>query len=245
MTNFFTLIAKNTRLILAAVVAILFFLLMHQCEATRNAEDETQRIKNNQIALNDTIRNYKDKYGNAVGEIRGLTLTLDEVKKELEFEKKKPPVTIIKWKTIIVEKEVEVPVKMNDSTIIVQSDKEWGKSSRSLKVEVPYAVKENKLTVGNANIELKQNIWLTASLFKDTKTKEVFVQLKTDYPNVQFNEAKGILVKEEDSGGLFNQSPSKVKTMGLGLHIGLGLTTGGVSPYVGVGLNYTPRFLQW
>jgi hypothetical protein len=169
---------------------------------------------------------------------------LDEVKDELEFEKGKPPVSVIKWKTIIVEKEVDVPVKMNDSTIVVQSDKEWGKSSRSLKVEVPYAVKDSKLTVGNADIELKQNIWLTASLFKDTKTKEVFVQLKTDYPNVQFNEAKGILVKDEDGGSLFNPS-SKVKTMGLGLHIGLGLTTGGVSPYVGVGINYTPRFLQW
>lgn len=242
MTNFFTFITKNTRFVLVVVIAILFFLLMKQCEAVNQAESETQRIINNQIALNDTIKNYKDKYGNVVGEIRGLTLTLDEVRKELEFEKKKPPVTIIKWKTIIVEKEVEVPVKINDSTITVQSDKEWGKSSRSLKVEVPYSVKENKLTVGNADIELKQNIWLTASLFKDTKTKEVFVQLKTDYPNVQFNEAKGILVKEE-GGSLFN--PTKVKTMGLGLHIGLGLTTGGVSPYVGVGLNYTPKFLQW
>ena len=242
MTNFFTFITKNTRFVLVVVIAILFFLLMKQCEAVNQAEGETQRIINNQIALNDTIKNYKDKYGNVVGEIRGLTLTLDEVRKELEFEKKKPPVTIIKWKTIIVEKEVEVPVKINDSTITVQSDKEWGKSSRSLKVEVPYSVKENKLTVGNADIELKQNIWLTASLFKDTKTKEVFVQLKTDYPNVQFNEAKGILVKEE-GGNLFN--PTKVKTMGLGLHIGLGLTTGGVSPYVGVGLNYTPKFLQW
>jgi hypothetical protein len=244
MTNAFTIIVKNARLILVAVIAILFFLLMQQCDAVRNAEDETQRIKNNQIALNDTIRNYKDKYGNSIGEIRGLTLTLEEVKKELEFEKGKPPVTVIKWKTIIVEKEVEVPVKLNDSTIIVQSDKEWVKSSRSLKVEVPYAVKENKLTVGNADIELKQNIWLTASLFKDTKTKEVFVQLKTDYPNVQFNEAKGILVKDEDGGSLFKSS-SKVKTMGLGLHVGLGLTTGGLSPYVGVGLNYTPKFLQW
>jgi hypothetical protein len=243
MTNFFTFITKNTRFVLVVVIAILFFLLMKQCEAVNQAEGETQRIINNQIALNDTIKNYKDKYGNVVGEIRGLTLTLDEVRKELEFEKKKPPVTIIKWKTIIVEKEVEVPVKINDSTITVQSDKEWGKSSRSLKVEVPYSVKENKLTVGNADIELKQNIWLTASLFKDTKTKEVFVQLKTDYPNVQFNEAKGILVKEEEGGNLFN--PTKVKTMGLGLHIGLGLTTGGVSPYVGVGLNYTPKFLQW
>jgi hypothetical protein len=244
MINIFQFITKNTRLILFIAFAILFMLLMKQCEATENAKEETQRIKNNQIALNDTIKNYKDKYGNVIGEIRGLTLTLEEAKKELEFEKRKPPVTVIQWKTIIVEKEVKVPVKLNDSTIIVQSDKQWGKSSRSLNVGIPYKVKENKLTVGDANIELKQNIWLTASLFKDTETKEVFVKLKTDYPNVQFNDAKGILVKDDEGGSLFSPS-SKVKTMGIGFHVGLGLTTGGVSPYVGVGLNYTPKFLQW
>lgn len=234
---------KNTRLIIGIVLAILIILLMRQCDATKRAENETVRIKNNQIALNDTIRNYKDKYGNSVGEIRGLTLTLDEVRDSLEYEKGRPPVTVIKWKTIIVDREVEVPVVLTDSTMQIKSEKTWGKSSRSLFVEVPYKVDGTKLKTGNATFELKQDIWLSASLSKDEKSKEVFVQLKTDYPNVTFNKARGILIENPDIMNSTNSSSKK--TLGIGLQVGIGIGNAGVAPYVGVGLNYTPKFLQF
>jgi hypothetical protein len=234
---------KNTRLIMGIGLVILFILLMRQCDSAKRAQNETVRIKNNQIALNDTIRNYKDKYGNSVGEIRGLTLTLDEVRDSLEYEKGRPPVTVIKWKTIIVDREVDVPVVLTDSTMQVKSEKTWGKSSRSLFVEVPYKVDGTKLKTGNATFELNQDIWLEAKLSKDDKTKEVFVQLKTDYPNVTFNNARGILI--ENPNILNSTNGSGKKTLGIGLQIGVGIGNAGVAPFVGVGLNYTPKFLQF
>jgi hypothetical protein len=216
---------------------------MRQCDATKRANNETVREKNNAAALLDTVHNYKDKYGNNVGEIKGLTLTINEIKDSLKFEKSKPPVTVIKWKTKIIDHEVNVPVVLTDSTIKVKSEGTWGKSSRSLFVQVPYKVDNNKLKTGDATIDLTQNIWLSASLFKDDKTKEVFVQLKTDYPNVTFNNLKGILI--ENPNILNSSDGSGKKTLGIGFHIGGGYGNGGWTPYIGIGLNYTPKFLQF
>jgi hypothetical protein len=242
---------KNTRLLLFAGIAILIILLLRQCEATKEAKNEITRIENNYLAEKDTIRNYKDKWGNSVADVRALTLTLDEARKELEFEKSKPPVTVIKWKTKIEERIVNVPVVVKDTVLgefnsiaTVSSTANWGKSSRSINVGLPYKAEGDSLKFGNATIDLKQNIWLTASIVRDKKTKEVFVNLATDYPGTTFNEAKGIVIDTKSSGMLDIKYSSR-KTVGIGLHLGYGIGVSGFSPYVGIGLNYTPKFLQW
>lgn len=242
---------KNSRLITMIGIAVLVILLLRQCEQTRKAEGEVIRIENNWKASQDTIRNYKDKNGNSVAEILALTLTLEEVKKELEFEKSKPPVTVIKYETKIVEKIVEVPVTVIDTTIgnfssaaVISSEDSWGQSSRKVKTTVPYSFTDGTATFGNATIDLEQNIFLTASILRDKKTKEVFVNLSTDYPGTIFNSAQGIVIDPSSSGFRDLQYQSR-KSVGLGLQLGLGFTGTGVSPYVGIGLNYTPKFLQW
>ena len=178
---------KNTRMFLLGGMAVLFFLLMRQCNETANAKGEVTRIQNNLAAANDTIRNYGDENGNSVGEIKGLSLTIDELKDSLEIERNKPPITIVKTKTKIVEKIVEIPVISKD-TVITQGDKQfnsvvsfssdssWSKSSRSLSVSLPYTMLDS-LTFGSAKIDLVQDIWLDATLSQDQDTKENFYQI--------------------------------------------------------------------
>ncbi len=78
-------------------------------------------------------------------------MTLEELQDSLEVEKMKPPITIVKYKTIIKEKIVEVPVISTDtlikqgntefnSVLSFSSDSTWEKSSRSLGVSVPYTM---------------------------------------------------------------------------------------------------------
>ena len=215
------------------------------------AKMESIRLKNNLKASNDTIRNYIDKDGNSAAEIRALILTLDEVRDSLDFEKNKPPVTIIRYETIIKEIVTEVPVYIIDTVIgefssaaVIKHEASWGKSWRKIKTVVPYLVLDDSLTFGDATVNLEQNIFLTASIVEDKKTKEVFVNLKTDYPGTTFNNAQGILIEQNDKG-LMNLMNRNRKTLGLGIQMGIGITGGGVSPYIGVGLNYTPKFLQW
>jgi len=240
---------KNTRMLLLGVIVILAMLLMRQCEATGKAKEEVTRITNNQLALADTIRNYKDKWGNSIGEIRGLKLKIDELGDSIKFEKNKPPVTIIEYKTVIVEKIVEVPVYTLDtvigdysSAITFTANGEWGKSSRLLNGLIPFKIENDSLITGSATVDLKQSIWLTASILEKKKTKEVFVELKSDYPGVSFNNAQGVLIDQESVSSF---KKSSRKSFGLGLQAGYGYSINGFSPYIGIGLNYTPKFLQW
>lgn len=242
---------KNTRMLLLGGLFIMTLLLFRQCEQTKKAEWESVRLSNNLKASKDTIRNFINKDGNSAAEIRALTLTLDEIRDSLKFEKNKPPITIIKYSTKIQEKIVEVPVYVIDTVIgnfnaaaVILAESSWGKSSRKIKTTIPYSTNENSLKFGKASIDLEQNIWLSASINRNNKTKEVFVNLETDYPGTTFNSAQGILIDTNDSGFRDMQLKNR-KSLGLGFHTGWGLTSNGLNPYIGVGLNYTPKFLQW
>ena len=246
---------KNTRMFLLGGIGILLFLLLRQCNETEEAKGEVTRFQNNLVAANDTILNYVNEKGEAVGEIKGLSLSLEELRDSLEYEKGRPPITIVKYKTIIEEKIIEVAVVTKD-TIIKQgsnnfnsilsfnSDSNWTKSSRTINVDLPYSLTDS-LTFGSATIGLKQNIWLDATLSQDVKSKEIFIKLTSDYPGTTFNSTKGIMIdrksKEFKSLQMQNRKP-----FGFGLNIGMGLTgTGDITPYLGIGVSWNPKLLQW
>lgn len=239
-------LANNIQFILIAGLIILSGLLFRQCESTKDAKNEVTRLENNTLAYSDSLKITKDRYGNTIGEKRALELKLEEVKDSLEYEKNKPPVTIVRTKTIIKDRIKEVPVVINDSTISLDTTNVWGKSSRNLALSIPYAVNDNELSVGNADITLNQDIWLEASLLRDPDTKESFIKLKTDYPGVTFNNSQGILISGEDSG-IEGIEYNGRKTMGVGFLVGYGYGWGSERPVpiIGVGLYYSPKFLQW
>jgi|TARA_R110001592_G_scaffold36769_1_gene123388 hypothetical protein len=246
---------KNTRMFLLGGIVVLLFLLVRQCNETENAKGEVTRIQNNLVAANDTIKNYVNENGESVGEIKGLTLTLEELQDSLKIEQMKPPITIVKYKTIIKEKIVEVPV-MSQDTIIMQggkefnsivsfsSDSSWEKSSRSLKVSLPYTFIDS-LTFGAATIDLSQNIWLNATLSQDQETKEVYIQLTSDYPGTTFNGAQGIMIDTKSSAFQSLQLKNR-KPFGLGINAGVGVVSDGkFGPYIGIGISWNPKLLQW
>ena len=112
---------KNIKLIMGAGIVILFMLLMHQCSSTQQAKDEVVRITNNNLALADTIRNYIDENGILNGEIRGLHLKVSELGDEVEYEKSKPPVTVVEYITevrdsIVFQSVVDTGIAQKDGT---------------------------------------------------------------------------------------------------------------------------------
>jgi len=101
---------KNTRMFLLGGIIVLCILLLRQCQAVDEARGEVTRIQNNWNASLDEIENYINERGNAEAEVLALNLTINELEKDLRFEKNKPPVTIITTETVIKEVIVEVPV---------------------------------------------------------------------------------------------------------------------------------------
>ncbi len=244
------LILNNTKLIMITVIVVLIMLLLRQCDSTREAKDEITRIENNKTALQDTIEYYVDENGLLNGEIRGLELKVDQLDETITIEKNKPPVTIIEYVTEVRDSIVFQPIidtiimepdgTYNHNVIYIDSVR-YGQSRRFINFNMPVFTKDSLLYTGKANLNLRQDIWLEASILQN-KSREVFVNLKTDYPGVTFNNTQGILIKRDEQFKAFTRRQRK--EFGLGLHLGLGYSDR-VRPYVGIGVHYSPRWLQW
>ena len=246
---------KNTRMFLLGGIGVLLFLLLKQCNETQEAKGEVTRFQNNLTAANDTILNYVNNKGESVGEIKGLNLSLEQLRDSLDYEKGRPPITIVKYKTIVKEKIVEVPVKIKDtvvkqegisfnSVLSFDSKNQWTKSSREINVSLPYKFTDS-LLFGSATIELKQNIWLDATLSQDLNTKEVFIKLTSDYPGTTFNNTQGIMI-DQNSPAFKSIQMKNRKPFGFGVNMGMGITgDGNFGPYIGLGISWNPKLLQW
>ena len=237
---------NKLQFILIAGLIIMSGLFFRQCESTNEVKSELNRTLNNQLALSDTIKNYKDKLGNSVGTKRALELKLEELGDSLEFERSKPPITIIRSVTNIKDSIIEVPVKLKNDSIKIDTYDTWGRSLRTISLSLPYEIVDSTLVTGSANILLEQRIWLEASLVREESTNDIYVNLKTDYPGVTFNSSQGILISNNDRIGSELKYESR-KSMGVGLVLGYGFSWGTARalPIIGVGVYYSPKFLQW
>ena len=266
---------KNTRMIMLGIIVILILLFLRQCNATRAAKEEvelqkqeTQRVKNNYDASMDTIRQYQTDKGTWRAEKEGYLLKYDELKGEyadllgdFELEKNRPPKTIIKTEYIIKESIAEVPVLVEIDSLgnrkILFGDTIYHNPSnyRAISGQIPYDIVFNpidsvyRLNPGHANIDLSLGMNLNLGLFQDKDTKKIFIKADTDYPGVTFTSLDGASIMEDpDSKKVVRQMR---KPWGLGLNVGYGLVvnpgTGAINagPYLGVGISYSPKFLQW
>lgn len=249
---------KYGKYFLITVILVLLCVLFKQCGTISRYKSEKATLENNLLALNDTLRNYKDgKYN--LAEMRALQLRVDELADSLKLERGKEPITIIKY-VAVVSDSVSVPVTVVHDTVFIEkdwSDAGWiaaseesrfGNSSRSIGIRVPYKVDcETGLleSNGNAEIELEQDIWVESTLYRDKKGY-TYIRLMTDYPSCTFNDGAAILVTDKS----YEYNSRKQFGLGIGLQVGYGAALSNpvrTAPYVGIGLslNWNPRFLQF
>jgi len=188
-----------------------------------------------------------------------------------QFKKQNPKViekiTVNNYETI---REVPVYAKMdslgNGTMAFIDTAKFADGNYRNLKGVISYTSKlfnkkdssemsfgklgvYNKVTSGLGNFVLEQGIKLKVGLFEDPKTHKVSIAATTSYPGITFTKLEGAeIMDDKDSRKATKQFR---KTWGVGLSIGYGgtvdLKTSKVAfgPQVGVGLHYTPKWLQW
>lgn len=249
---------KIVSIIMVAVAVILALLLFRQCSKTREYKDENKRLENNLLAVNDTLKNYKDgKYN--LAEMRAMQLRIDELADSLKMERGKKPVTIIKYVAGISDTVTLPAVVIHDTTYIdntwsdrgliaAKESSVFGNSSREIEMSVPYKVNCNTGLLesdGDAEVTISQDIWVESVLYTD-KQGYTYIRLKTDYPSCTFNNGAGILVSDKS----YDYKKRKQFGVGIGLQVGYGATLSKpvrMSPYIGLGvsLNWNPRFLQF
>ena len=104
-----------------------------------------------------------------------------------------------------------------------------------------------KLTLGLGKFNLKQSMTINTGLYKDPETDKILIRVLTDYPGITFSRIVGADIMADPVSKKVARDFRK--EFGLGLHVGYGLNItnekvkGGFN--VSVGLNWTPKFLQF
>jgi hypothetical protein len=257
--NILKLLKKYRDLIYIAIAIVFVIIVSSQCSRINGLNKEINKERNNRIALIEEIDNYVDELGRANAEKHAYQLTQKELRDSIGLlkQKNKEYVSYINTHmnisdTVMVETVVirEVEASVESGSIQFNKSDAFTKSSRSLSVNIPYNVNENKLCTGDATFTLNQDIFVEGWLEKNIKTDETFIHLRTDYPGVMFNSGLGIVAEPSKA-----YDRSMRKSFGLGIAIGpnFGMSYDLINqkfvPTVGVGitlgLTYTPKLLQW
>ena len=259
--------AKNRSLIVAVAFIVLLFFLFSTCNRANSLQlkieknkQEAQRATNNYEASLDTVKMYRDKEGNLIGQIQGYELTVGELNGKYanllgnyEDLKNKPPITITKIVTVIKDSILNVNVNSSgdstggeltfkDSTFFAEGN--W----RNLSGTIPYTLNrdsDNPLVPGKGSFEIGQSLSLSTYLTKDKESGKIMINVETPYPGVTFSSIKGASILDDEKNKKMWKEARK--TWGLGVNVGYGFSLAATkpSPYFGVGLSYSPKWLQW
>ena len=250
---------------------ILLLLLIRQCNATADAEKDAKRQYNNLLASQDSVRFISNKFGNAVYEKSTFELKMSELSKEnkeligkLDLDKKRTPEVVIQTITKYIEIFKEVPTKVNEDSLgnksisFLHNPKLPGSNSLKIQGNTPIEIHLDKdpghpndyrprISAGSTEIKIEQSISIVTGLYRDPKTKRLMTRVSTDYPGITFTDINSFQIQDtpENRKALMSER----KRLGIGLSAGFGYVVGkgGFSPgaFIGLGLNFSPKVLQF
>ncbi len=260
----------NSRIFLLALIALFAMLYLKQCNATKYAETEAKREHNNYLAAQDSVRLIKKDLNNAIYEKSAYEIKIKELseqQKELIRQlglKPKPEVkTVIQYVTqyrdtgsvktsVVKEKDGSESLKFDYAPVLP------GKNRFTINGKTPYKInlERDKLDTskylasiipGETNLIISQNIEIVTGIYRDSKSKRLMTRVSTTFPNISFSEINSFdITDDKDTRKLMK---SARKEFGIGVMLGYGIsgTPTGIRPgvVIGVGLTYTPRFLQF
>jgi len=100
---------------------------------------------------------------------------------------------------------------------------------------------------GLTSLNLEQNIDITTGIYRDPKTKRMMTRVTTTYPGLTFNDINSFDIT--DNADTRKALKAARKEFGLGVQLGYGISgsQSGISPgfYIGFGVHYSPKFLQF
>jgi hypothetical protein len=265
----------GNRFFLLAVIVIMIMLTLRQCGEADHAKAEALREHNNYLASVDSVRVIKNDLGHLIVEKSAYQLKVSELSKEQKDLIKRldlnsngrgtTPKTVIQtvsvYKDSIVNIASEIVKNPNgdDAIKFLHEPVLPGKNKLRILGNVPYSLIVGRnpadstkyiasILPGSTSLSIEQNIDIVTALYQDPKSKRIMTRVTTTYPNLTFSEVNSFDVT--DNPETRKALKAARKEFGLGLNIGYGLSgsaTTGLNPgfYIGVGLHYSPKFLQF
>jgi len=264
----------NNRIVYLLGIGILVMLLLKQCNATQDAKAEAERNYNNLLAERDTVRILESKNGAMLAEKAAFKLKYDELSddqkdliKRLELSGKKKPGVVIQTDIVYRDTSILVPVlaSLKDGEPVLgfkHNPTLPGKNFLLISGILPYklltdTVKDSsspngiklvsRVEPGTAKLTMEQKIDLVTGLYTDPKTGRIFVRASTTFPGITFSDMQALDMVDDPAT---KKALKKArKPFGVGFSLGWGVTVGKegytTGPNVGVGLTYTPTWLQF
>ena len=245
-------------LIMVGVIAVLTMLLFRSCGENEESLLEISRLENNLKAQQDTMRTYITKNGNMAAEISAYKLDLKKDEALIAslqegYEKLDGKLAGIAkgGATIVTEREVPVDVKVYTDTTgeVTLGDTITYDSTNYTKfsIKAPYTLIKNNLKILPA--VYNSEIALDLLIRFEEKDGNLRVLAETPHKGVKFTSLTGGLVTEPDLPKAMKMALRK--EWGVGFNMGLGpvynISTKTITPgvFMGVGINFTPKKLQF
>ena len=256
------------------VIGVLLLLFLRQCNETSNAQKEAKREHNNYLAAHDSVRTIKKENGLLIQEksafeikVAELTEEQKELIKQLDLKtngRGNTPRTIIQIVTEYRDTALNIPSRVvkdpngKESIDFVYEPTFPGKNRLKISGKTPYTLSLlrdpkdsskyiSSINPGGTNLFIEQNIDLVTGLYRDPKSKRIMTRVSTTYPNLTFSEINSFDIT--DNKETREVLKSARKNFGIGFNMGYGIVgnSKGVAPgfYMGVGIHYSPKFLQF
>ena len=174
------------------------------------------------------------------------------------------PSTITEIQIVYVDRFINVPTKVEkdkdgkESITFTHSPKMKGNNSLTISGKIPYTldlIKSTdvndlvltKLNTGPAELDIKQNIEIATGLYRDPVTKRLMTRVTTEYPGIEFKDINSFTIIDNKENRDALKSARKPYSIGLNFGVGLAANQKGIGPgiYLGIGFNYSPKFLQF
>lgn len=266
LEKFGSFITSRTTMVIGIV--ILMLLLLRQCNATSSAKVDAKREYNNYIASQDSVRKISSSLKNSIYEKSAFELKVSELNDSNKALIAKlalssngsgtTPETVIETVTEYRDtgsvKTSNISGKNGDSIGFTYSPTMLGRNKFSIIGKTPYHLNLIKdpndsskyiasISTDNTILDISQNIDLVTGIYRDSKNKRLMTRVTTDFPKIKFSDINSFDIT--DSPATREILKNARRELGIGISIGYGIVGQNVGLYLGLSLNYTPRFLQF
>jgi hypothetical protein len=263
----------SSRFSMLAVIVILGMLFLKQCGKTAHMEAEAKREHNNYLASLDSVRTIKSDNGRLIQEKSAYELKASELSKsqkdlihQLGLKSNgrgNTPSSVINIVTEIrdsvkIASTIVKDTNGDESINFLHNPQMPGNNKLKITGKTPYTISLHvdpldstkyiaTILPGLTSLNLEQNIDITTGIYRDPKTKRMMTRVTTDYQGLTFNDINSFDIT--DNPDTRKALKAARKEFGLGVQVGYGISgsSAGLSPgfYIGFGVHYSPRFLQF